>query len=1128
MFFARRLFSLVVCLTLSYATLHAQSSITAVRMPAAVAGTGGSGTVGYPYAVFVRIQNWTAGASGQAFVKFYNSTNNEYMWSATGVWSNASAYNNANQPVVSVDAGGNWSGWIYAKHNDALGVTVAVRAAKVGATSTNLTSSQMTLNVLSMTSGGTGGWIVRATSPAVNKGIVAYSGGNIVGTYRTEDNAIVEGYSYGAGGFKIAVPAGFVDSLVTFNDDGSRDQAFVGPWAITAGQETDASTSGGQVGRGSASLLPSTLSGGASHSVTIKVAGQTPYALVRTRIAVPSSWSWSRSVADLIVSGGGSPTVAVAGDTVVVSNTNVAGGDTLRVQISNITPADTTAYFVFNVKTGTHPDSVYPIGTQPSIFIYSTPLSLSAVQQNDANGVPLRNNTLVTVRGIVTVANQFGGPSYIQDNSGGLAIFGSSFSTAASIGDEVIVSGLVQPFNGLTEIVNPTLHSIASSGNVVTPMIVAASQIANDGVGGVEQYECRLVRLNNVTVASAGTWTGNTNYTLTDASGSTQLRIDDPVNLIGTPIPGGSFDIIGVVGQFISPAPYIGGYQLLPRFVADQITTGPIIASAPTESTILPTALTITWTTLHNGTSGVRYGRTSALELGAVTNSILQTSHSIALTTLLPATAYYIQAFSASGSDTSFAATFLASTASPAQSTGAVNAYFNKSVNTSLAWYQPALGNQNLPQRLIARIASAKRSIDLAVYSLSGQPGTDIASALVAAKNRGVKVRAICEDDNKNSAALTFLSSNGVPLISDKFDAINNGAGLMHNKFFVIDGRGGAPESVWVWTGSWNPTDPGTNADFQNAIEFQDAALTNAFTIEFNEMWGSSGETPVGANSRFGARKTNNTPHKFVIGGKPVEAYFSPSDGADARIVDEINRAEHSVGFQLLTLTRSGIATALRNKKNAGKKVRGNLDDSTDTGSQYRVLVNNGVDVRLKSSGTSGLLHHKYGIIDAENPIWNAVTLTGSHNWTSSAENANNENMMIVRDGNIANQYLQEFAARYYQFGGADSILVGVEEQPGVIAQEFSLGQNYPNPFNPSTNIRFTIQNHAEGIPSGQFTILKVYDVLGREVATLVNEQLKSGEYKVSFDGGNFASGLYFYRLEAGAFRQTKKFMLVK
>jgi hypothetical protein len=85
----------------------------------------------------------------------------------------------------------------------------------------------------------------------------------------------------------------------------------------------------------------------------------------------------------------------------------------------------------------------------------------------------------------------------------------------------------------------------------------------------------------------------------------------------------------------------------------------------------------------------------------------------------------------------------------------------------------------------------------------------------------------------------------------------------------------------------------------------------------------------------------------------------------------------------------------------------------------------------------------------------------------------------------------------------------------------FSLSQNYPNPFNPSTKIAFTIASPAQ-------VSLKVYDVLGREVTTLVNEQKGAGNYEVSFDASKLASGLYLYKLTAGSYTQTRKLLLVK
>lgn len=88
-------------------------------------------------------------------------------------------------------------------------------------------------------------------------------------------------------------------------------------------------------------------------------------------------------------------------------------------------------------------------------------------------------------------------------------------------------------------------------------------------------------------------------------------------------------------------------------------------------------------------------------------------------------------------------------------------------------------------------------------------------------------------------------------------------------------------------------------------------------------------------------------------------------------------------------------------------------------------------------------------------------------------------------------------------------------------AQEYQLEQNYPNPFNPTTNITFVL-------PKAETVSLKVYDVLGREVATLVNERRDAGVYTVPFNAANLASGVYFYKLQAGSFSQTRKMMLVK
>jgi hypothetical protein len=100
-------------------------------------------------------------------------------------------------------------------------------------------------------------------------------------------------------------------------------------------------------------------------------------------------------------------------------------------------------------------------------------------------------------------------------------------------------------------------------------------------------------------------------------------------------------------------------------------------------------------------------------------------------------------------------------------------------------------------------------------------------------------------------------------------------------------------------------------------------------------------------------------------------------------------------------------------------------------------------------------------------------------------------------------------------------LLVGIKPVTEITPDKYQLSQNYPNPFNPETNIRYEI-------PKNGFVKLIVYNILGREVETLVNENQSAGAYEVSFDGSNLSSGPYFYKLQAGDFSETKKMLLIK
>ena len=97
----------------------------------------------------------------------------------------------------------------------------------------------------------------------------------------------------------------------------------------------------------------------------------------------------------------------------------------------------------------------------------------------------------------------------------------------------------------------------------------------------------------------------------------------------------------------------------------------------------------------------------------------------------------------------------------------------------------------------------------------------------------------------------------------------------------------------------------------------------------------------------------------------------------------------------------------------------------------------------------------------------------------------------------------------------------GIGNNNNEVPHNYSLSQNYPNPFNPTTEIKFDL-------PVSGSVKLTVFDINGKEVTTLLNEQKQAGSYSVSFDASHFASGVYFYKLTAGSFTDTKKMALVK
>jgi phosphatidylserine/phosphatidylglycerophosphate/cardiolipin synthase-like enzyme len=780
-------------------------------------------------------------------------------------------------------------------------------------------------------------------------------------------------------------------------------------------------------------------------------------------------------------------------------------------------------------------------------FAFSQVISIDSVRVQDANYVPLLLNDTVTVKGVVTTHQELGTPLvYFQVPTAGLVAYDAAFGNGVTRGDSIIVTGKVTHYSGLTEL-QPVLSFTVLAQNVTTPTPV---KITPTQARSGEQWEGRLIKIDSITAVKttggvlATTWATSstgTNYWIYKGSDSCQIRIYTSTNIAGTTIPPYPFSVVALMSQYCSSSPYNTGYQIIPRDLNDIILLagGPTIAAMPVESNIAQTSVTLSFTTISAGNTKVKYFVSDSIGqpvvyTDSVYNEAQVTTHTINLTNLRASKIYYALISSTNANGTSSIVKYF-STASRTGSTGKIETYFNFPIDQSVALPNNiANGSVDFKTRLIQRIDTATSSIDMAVYSFTEI--TPIYNALIQALIRGVKIRVV------------YDYRNGViqPMMQDLITAgvrvqiRPSSSYIMHNKFFVFDGRDTnvTANKKWVWTGSANIGNDQFYSDVQNVIIIQDESLCNAYTREFEEMWGSHNDVNSSSAGKFGGQKTDNTPHIFNINGKRVESYFSPSDDVSGKIQNLIDQQTHkSINFLIFDFTLYTISNKMKAKYNyPTRMVRGVFDKvqvSSDSANGFYIFYemkgtsgnpsyNWNPPAKVFKDSYSGLLHSKYVLIDADSLSSSPVIETGSFNFTNSAQTGNDENIVIVYDSLVANQYYQDFAKRLTDAGGS----LDVKQSGTEVPAKYSLEQNYPNPFNPTTTIKFQISKP-------ELVTIKVYDVLGREIATLVNGKLNAGKYEVPFSANELsnnglASGVYFYKMQAGDFSDIRKMVLVK
>jgi phosphatidylserine/phosphatidylglycerophosphate/cardiolipin synthase-like enzyme len=336
----------------------------------------------------------------------------------------------------------------------------------------------------------------------------------------------------------------------------------------------------------------------------------------------------------------------------------------------------------------------------------------------------------------------------------------------------------------------------------------------------------------------------------------------------------------------------------------------------------------------------------------------------------------------------------------------------------------------------------------------------------------------------------------------------------MHNKFAVMDA--GDMNNAMVWTGSTNWSDDQLNEDANNVVIINDQSLAIAYKMEFEEMWGSNGPLPLPGNAKFGPDKSDNTPHEFSVGGKRVECYFSPSDNTNRKILESLSSANSELYAALLIFTRIDLANEMAAKINSGVYSAVMVDDSTGSSNSWNILkplLGNNM-MQFDHLGLAGILHHKYAIVDQSNAGSDPLVITGSHNWSTTADSRNDENTVVIHDADIANQYFQEFVKRFNDQGNP----LGVQIlQPGFNNNHLLI---YPNPANESL-----VMEHWS-LSESNYS-LKIIDVTGRIISEKILYQ-KKGYNRERISLLQLDQGIYHGILENGSIRKDADFSVIR
>jgi phosphatidylserine/phosphatidylglycerophosphate/cardiolipin synthase-like enzyme len=298
----------------------------------------------------------------------------------------------------------------------------------------------------------------------------------------------------------------------------------------------------------------------------------------------------------------------------------------------------------------------------------------------------------------------------------------------------------------------------------------------------------------------------------------------------------------------------------------------------------------------------------------------------------------------------------------------------------------------SIEEKLIQLINNAQISIHIASFEFNL---TTVAEALIAAKDRGVDVKWVTDDKFGLEADLepgrgqfALLGAAGIQVKDDA-----GRSAYMHNKFWIFDQQ-------IVWTGSTNITESGIFENNSNVLVIHSPETAFIFEREFQELW----------NGQFGPNAPSALNNQWaILEGTPLQALFSPEDHVMSNLIALVKDAKVNIRFLAFSFTDYPLAQTMIDRANAGVDVKGVFEafGSTSIYAELSTFFCAGLPVRQDGNGS--FLHHKVIIID------NSIVVTGSLNYSSNADESNEENVIIVDNLEIAALYLQEFEKLWSQ-----------------------------------------------------------------------------------------------------------------